>query len=106
MNQPAISNYKQQRVWVIGASSGIGEACVRALFQKGARVALSSRRVDRLEAIAQGYPNEDHLILPVDVMREADVQDAYQKIEKEWAVLICFSLFLVFISRCGQTLSI
>ncbi|NCY11855.1 MAG: SDR family NAD(P)-dependent oxidoreductase, partial [Burkholderiaceae bacterium] len=62
MNQPAISNFKQQRVWVIGASSGIGEACVRALFQKGARVALSSRRVDRLEAIAQGYPNEDHLI--------------------------------------------
>ncbi|NBO86701.1 MAG: SDR family NAD(P)-dependent oxidoreductase [Burkholderiaceae bacterium] len=69
MKQPAILNYRQQRVWVIGASSGIGEACVRALFQKGARVALSSRRVDRLEAIAQ---------------READVQDAYQKIEKEW----------------------
>jgi len=85
MNQPAISNFKQQRVWVIGASSGIGEACVRALFQKGARVALSSRRVDRLKAIAQGYPKEDHLILPVDVMREADVQDAYQKIEKEWS---------------------
>jgi NADP-dependent 3-hydroxy acid dehydrogenase YdfG len=84
MNQPAISNFKQQRVWVIGASSGIGEACVRALFQKGARVALSSRRVDRLEAIAQGYPKEDHLILPVDVIHEADVQDAYQKIEKEW----------------------
>ena len=84
MNQPAISNFKQQRVWVIGASSGIGEARVRALFQKGARVALSSRRVDRLEAIAQGYPKEDYLILPVDVMREADVQDAYQKIEKEW----------------------
>ena len=84
MNQPAISNFKQQRVWVIGASSGIGEACVRALFQKGARIALSSRRVDRLEAIAQGYRKEDHLILPVDVMREADVQDAYQKIEKEW----------------------
>lgn len=84
MNQPAISNFKQQRVWVIGASSGIGEACVRALFQKGARVALSSRRVDRLKAIAQGYSKEDHLILPVDVMHEADVQDAYQKIEKEW----------------------
>ena len=84
MNQPAISNFKQQRVWVIGASSGIGEACVRALFQKGARVALSSRRVDRLEAIAQGYPKEDYLILPVDVMHAADVQDAYQKIEKEW----------------------
>ena len=75
MNQPAISNFKQQRVWVIGASSGIGEACVRALFQKGARVALSSRRVDRLKAIARGYPKEDHLILPVDVMHEGNVTD-------------------------------
>ncbi len=53
MKQPGILNYKQQRVWVIGASSGIGEACVKALFQQGARVALSSRRVERLEAIAQ-----------------------------------------------------
>ena len=81
MQQPAITNYQQQRVWVIGASSGIGEACVKALFQKGARVALSSRRVERLEAIAQTHPKDDYLILPVDVMREADIQEAYQKIE-------------------------
>jgi NADP-dependent 3-hydroxy acid dehydrogenase YdfG len=37
---------------VTGASSGIGEATVRALSAAGASVALGARRTDRLQAIA------------------------------------------------------
>lgn len=84
MKQASISNFAQQRVWVIGASSGIGEACAKSLFQQGARVALSSRRIERLQAITNDHPKRDHLILPVDVMRTADIQQAYQKIEEQW----------------------
>ena len=42
-----------QRVWVIGASSGIGEACAQELLKRGAKLVLSSRRIDRLEDIAR-----------------------------------------------------
>lgn len=84
MKSIAIASFTQQRVWVIGASSGIGEACARELFKQGARVALSSRRVERLDTIAREYPQHDYLVLPVDVMQASTIQNAYLEIEKQW----------------------
>ncbi len=40
------------RIWVIGASSGIGRAIAIALASEGARVAASARRSERLDALA------------------------------------------------------
>jgi NADP-dependent 3-hydroxy acid dehydrogenase YdfG len=84
MKQARISDFTKQRVWVIGASSGIGEACARALFKLGAHVALSSRRVERLESITKDFSHSEYLILPVDVMVDADIKHAYQKICDAW----------------------
>jgi NADP-dependent 3-hydroxy acid dehydrogenase YdfG len=46
------------RVIVVGASSGIGEAIVRRLAASGAQVAALARRQDRLEALVAGYPGK------------------------------------------------
>lgn len=46
-------NLKGRVALVTGASSGIGEATVRALAARGARVAAVARRRDRLEALAR-----------------------------------------------------
>jgi short-subunit dehydrogenase len=40
------------RVLVTGATGGLGEAIARALAERGARLVLSGRRVDSLEALA------------------------------------------------------
>ena len=40
-------------VAVTGASAGIGRECALAFAREGARVAVSARRVDRLEAVAE-----------------------------------------------------
>jgi short-subunit dehydrogenase len=50
-------------VWVVGASSGIGAALAAELVDRGARVAISARRADRLESVARGRM----AVVPLDV---------------------------------------
>jgi short-subunit dehydrogenase len=44
--------FKDQAVWIIGASSGIGEALAYEVSKRGGRLLLSARRIDRLRAVA------------------------------------------------------
>jgi NADP-dependent 3-hydroxy acid dehydrogenase YdfG len=46
------ADLRGQVVAVMGASAGIGRACVLAFAREGARVAAAARRLDRLETLA------------------------------------------------------
>ena len=48
-----MSGIEGKVVAITGASSGIGEATARWLAQRGARVVLGARRIDRLQKLAQ-----------------------------------------------------
>ncbi|MEY4686008.1 MAG: hypothetical protein RIR76_31 [Verrucomicrobiota bacterium] len=62
--------FKDQVVWITGASSGIGEACAHAFAAEGARVILSSRRASELERVRRACREPDrHLTLPLDLAR-------------------------------------
>jgi NADP-dependent 3-hydroxy acid dehydrogenase YdfG len=84
MKQQGIDHFSGKRVWVIGASSGIGEACANALLSQGAKVALSSRRVERLNQIALNRANDQTLVIPLDVTDDAQLQDGYKTILGAW----------------------
>ncbi|WP_348697938.1 SDR family NAD(P)-dependent oxidoreductase [Duganella fentianensis] len=73
-----ITDWSQQRVWLIGASSGIGAALAQELLAAGARVALSARRVDRLQAVAAAAPQA--LVAPFDIVSQDDWQQRYQEV--------------------------
>ena len=74
------------RVWVTGASSGIGEELSAALVRAGARVALTARRRDRLEAIAEPWRRggRDVIVAPADVTDRDAVHRVAVEIEAAW----------------------
>ena len=79
---PRISDWRGKRVWLMGASSGIGEALARKLADAGADVALSARRAERMAELAQGMPNA--LVLPCDATDAAALDAARERIVASW----------------------
>jgi short-subunit dehydrogenase len=69
---PKITDWQGKRVWLIGASSGIGAALARELAQRGARLALSGRDATKLQALAI----DQALLLPCDATNTASLATA------------------------------
>jgi NADP-dependent 3-hydroxy acid dehydrogenase YdfG len=67
---------------VTGASSGIGEATVRALSAAGASVALGARRTDRLQKLADGLEGRT-LVHELDVAEEGQARAFVQAAHDE-----------------------
>ena len=82
---PRIRNWRGARVWVIGASTGIGAETARLLLKKGARVAISARKTDALQQIADNYPQA--LVLTLDVTQHAQVVSARDQLLAQWGGL-------------------
>ncbi|NIO40969.1 MAG: SDR family NAD(P)-dependent oxidoreductase, partial [Burkholderiales bacterium] len=80
-----IKDWQGRRVWVIGASSGIGKAFAEAVLKSGARVALSARDSAALEKIASQFLPEQSLVLPVDVTDHDDVERAFSRLRQAWS---------------------
>ncbi|MGZ9076039.1 MAG: SDR family NAD(P)-dependent oxidoreductase [Burkholderiaceae bacterium] len=78
---PKIENWNGQRVWIIGASYGIGAELGRELIKLGARVALSARSVDLLNQIAA---NTEAIVAPLDITEVDNVRAAAATINGAW----------------------
>ncbi len=60
--------FKGTRIWLTGASSGIGEALAIQLADAGAHLILSARNEKKLQALKESLPNaEAHLVVPLDL---------------------------------------
>lgn len=79
-----MDNYFQNKVvWITGASSGIGEALTYALSASGARLILSSRRIDELKKVQQACQNPPGVrLLPLDL---ADPTTLGSRVTEAWS---------------------
>lgn len=80
---PRLQDWTGKRVWLVGASSGIGAALARLLLERGARVALSARSREPLEALGRPFA-QAALVLPMDVTRPEAWAQAHGALVSAW----------------------
>lgn len=56
-----------KRIWIVGASSGIGEGLVQILAGKGAKLILSARNEAKLQDLKAEFPGSEIQVFPLDV---------------------------------------
>lgn len=79
---PRINDWSDKRVWLLGASSGIGAALGSLLLVRGARVALSARNASRLQAVAGAA--QQALVVPCDAADDASLHAAWATLLAAW----------------------
>ena len=80
---PKIDDWRGLRVWLLGASAGIGEALALQLSARGARLALSGRDAGRLDLLA-GRCGNGALALRCDASDCASVAAAWAELVARW----------------------
>ena len=67
-------------VWITGASSGIGEATALRFAKEGWKVAVSARRVELLNKLAE---NENIYSYPLDITDTIKIKEVFESIIKD-----------------------
>ena len=82
---PRITDWQGRRVWLLGASAGIGAALARELHRRGARLALSARASSRLAALAAELPGA--LVCPCDATDSEALAQVAAELQEHWGEL-------------------
>tara|TARA_B100000945_G_C20315528_1_gene564959 strand:+ start:133 stop:876 length:744 start_codon:yes stop_codon:yes gene_type:complete len=78
----------EKKIWITGASSGIGKAVAEKFAKEGWKVAISARRKEILDEMAK---NPNIFSFPLDVTKEDQVNEVFSKIMENFKYLdICF----------------
>jgi len=80
-----MSYFKNKKIWITGASSGIGKALAIALSKKGAELILSSRKLDALEKVkqlcdaAKSDKGQTTHIVALDLAKHDDIDQIFEQ---------------------------
>jgi dehydrogenase/reductase SDR family member 7B len=70
--------WKDKRVWIIGASSGIGEGLVHSLVKQEAKLIISSRNQEKLMDLKRGSRKSYIEVIPLDLEKHQELDSIAQ----------------------------
>jgi short-subunit dehydrogenase len=79
-----ITDWSNKRVWIIGASTGIGAALADLLHSRKAKVAMSARSADKLAALVTKFGASRAMALPLDITKVDTIKAAEEELIAAW----------------------
>jgi short-subunit dehydrogenase len=79
-----ITDWSSKRVWIIGASTGIGAALADLLHSRKAKVAISARSADKLAAMVTRFGAARAMALPLDITKVETIKAAEAELIAAW----------------------
>ena len=70
----------QKKIWITGASSGIGKAVAEKFAREGWKVAVSARRKELLDEMAK---NENIFSFPLDVTNFENCKSTFNQVREQ-----------------------
>ena len=82
-------DYTGEVVWITGGGTGIGRALALAYGERGARVAVSGRRLHKLDQVVEELEGigAEGVAVRCDVTDEEQVEQAVERVAEEWGRL-------------------
>jgi NADP-dependent 3-hydroxy acid dehydrogenase YdfG len=85
-----MTTLRGKKVFITGASAGIGEACAHAFAREGCELLLAARRKERIDALA-GVLTATHGVavhtVRLDVMRREEVASVLASLPASWSTI-------------------
>jgi short-subunit dehydrogenase len=81
---PKITDWTKKRVWIVGASTGIGAALAEKLHALKAKVAVSARSEDKLKALVAKLGGSRAMALPLDITKVETIKSAEEELVAAW----------------------
>ena len=75
---------KQKKIWITGASSGIGKSVAEKFANEGWKVAVSARRKELLDKLAE---NQNINSFPLDVTNRSQINNVFNNIINKFGSL-------------------
>jgi len=79
-----MSCFLGKKIWLVGASEGIGEEVAKSFAASTAQLCISARSQDKIQAIVNSLPGAGHVALPLDVTVEESVRKVWKELSSRW----------------------